>query len=507
MTPRTVPELIAVHAAEQPDRPALITWDRGERSCLTYAELEAVSGDVAAGLEGLGLRRGDRLGICLDNAEAGAFYRLLYGAYRGGFVPVPVNTRLASPEVVHIVRDAQVSLLVGYDELIGSLAREDLDGCRLLAVGELSKLIETGGRVPLAPNLDERADLIYTSGTTGLAKGSEFSHRSLALNAERLARALRLQADDVFQTPAPVYTSTGSHTFPLPVLHAGACLAVEPAFDVEQTVDRLVEEGATIFFGVPAMLMLLLGKQPGDRAVPRLRALMYGGSPITEQVVPRLLERFPGAGLWNLYGLTEGGPTGCVLPPEQALERPGSVGRPVSGTDLRVVDERGEDVEADVPGEILLRSETVMNGYFRAPEATAEVLVDGWLHTGDLGTVDSAGYVHILGRTKDMIIRGGFNVYPAEIEHVLHDHPDVSEVAVVGIPHEVLGEEACAVIVLKAGASASVDDLEALCGERLADYKRPRRWEFVSELPRNTMGKVLKSELRDRYATGAGASK
>lgn len=504
---RTVPELIGIHAEADPERPALITWDGGERHCTTYAGLQQTTTAIAAGLRGQGMRRGDRLGLCLDNADAGAFYRLLYGAYRGGFVPVPVNTRLALPEVTHIIRDARISLLVARSEAIASLVSENLGECELLPLDALSDLETTGGPVPPAPGLDDAADLMYTSGTTGLPKGSAFRHRSLALNSERLAKVLRFGTDDVFQTPAPVYTSTGSHTLSLPALHAGATFVVEPSFEIEKTADRLAEEGTTIFFGVPAMLMLLLSKLPSDRALPRLRALMYGGSPIPEQVIPKLLERFPGAGLWNLYGLTEGGPTGCVLPPEQALERPGSVGCPVTGTELRILDEDDNEVEAGEPGEIVLRSETVMDGYYGAPEATAEVLVDGWMHTGDLGSVDSDGYVYILGRTKDMIIRGGFNVYPAEIEHVLHDHPDVTEAAVVGVPHDVLGEEVCAVVALRPGAETEVEELKALCAERLADFKRPKRWDMVQKLPRNSMGKVMKAELRERYGTIAGKAR
>lgn len=503
----TVPELVRKHASERGTHAALVTWDGGERRSVSYAELHELTDRLALGLGDRGLRPGDRIGICLDNANAGSFYRLMIGAYKASLVPVPINTRLTTVEVSHIISDSGARACVAdysrCETLAPALDPEfDLQDLRLLA--ELEAVPPTG-QPPEYPDLSSLADLMYTSGTTGLPKGSAFRHRSLGLNAVRLAEALRLRSDDVFQTPAPVYTSTGSHTFPLPVLYAGATFVVEPDFSIDAALARLEAERATIFFGVPAMLLLIL-RRAGSTSFPRLRSLMYGGSPIPEQAIPELLERFPGVGLWNLYGLTEGGPTGCVLEPEQAMTRPGSVGRPVPGTELRIRAEDGSDAGPGEPGEIMLRSETLMDGYHGAPGLSAEVLVDGWLHTGDLGRLDQDGYLTVLGRTKDMIIRGGFNVYPAEIEHVLHDHPAVTEAAVVGIPHDVLGEDPCAVVAFAEGVTPDLEELESFCAERLADYKLPRRWEIVDELPRNTMGKVVKVELRTRYGSPEGVA-
>jgi long-chain acyl-CoA synthetase len=331
-----------------------------------------------------------------------------------------------------------------------------------------------------------------------LPKGAFFRHRSLAFTALRIAAVLRLSPTDVLQTPAPVYTSTGTHTFPLPVLGTGATYVVEPAFDVERSALMLQSERATIFFGVPAMLMLLLERLPSNRHFPLLRSLMYGGSPMPEQTIARLLERFPGVGLWNLYGLTETGPSGCVLAPEFATERWGSVGLPVEGTDLLIIDDEGHELPPGEAGEITMRGPTLMDSYHRLPDATREALVDGWLRTGDVGRKDEDGFVYLVDRKKDMIIRGGFNVYPAEIETVLYDCPDVLEAAVVGVPHRTLGEDVCAVVALRPGGTATQASLEELCIERLADFKRPRTYRFVEALPRNAMGKVLKRELRDQ---------
>ena len=498
--PPTIVEALRAHAAAAPERGALVAWDGGERRAWTYAELDAVTDRIAAGLAAAGLRPGARLALALANTHAGAFYRLLLGAYKAGVVPVPVNARLAPPETAHIVRDSGALRLVAPEAALAALAAQDLGRCATWPAEIAEELAAATGAVPDPPSHEDPADLLYTSGTTGLPKGAAFRHRSLAYSARALAAAMRLDAGDVLQTPAPVYTSTGTHTFPLPVIGAGATYVAEPAFDAERTAATLEAEGSTVFFGVPAMLVLLLERLAPERAFPSLRALMYGGSPMPEPTIARLLARFPRVGLWNLYGLTESGPSGCVLPPELAAGRWASVGRPVAGTDLRIVDAGGREQPPGEPGEIVMRGPTLMDGYHGLPEATRDALVDGWLHTGDVGRTDAGGFVYLVDRMKDLIVRGGFNVYPAEIEAVLHAHPDVLEAAVVAVPHRVLGEDACAVVVLRPGATAGQAELEAHCAERLADFKRPRRYVFLDALPRNTMGKVLKRELRAQLA-------
>jgi long-chain acyl-CoA synthetase len=501
MSELTVPELIRAHAEATPTRRALVTWDGGgPRQAWTYAELDVATDRIAAGLAARGLAPGDRLALALDNQQGSIFYRLLYGAYKAGIVPVPINTRLAPREIAHITGDSGSSELIATQATIDAISGQGLGDCRISSCTLIEELEQSSEPVPAGPGLEDPADLLYTSGTTGLPKGSAFRHRSLAITAANIGSTMRLVGDDVFQTPAPVYTSTGTHTCPLPVLAVGATYVLEPGFDVERSAERLASEATTVFFGVPAMLMLLLDRLPVDRALPHLRSLMYGGSPISEQVISRLHERFPDTGLWNLYGLTEGGPTGCILPPEYAIEKLGSVGRAVDGTELKVVDDDGKEVPADEPGEIIMRAQTLMDGYWNAPEPTAATLVNGWLHTGDIGKKDAEGFVYLLDRKKDLIIRGGFNVYPAEIEAVLHEHPGVREAAVVAIPHRVLGEEACAVVAPREGVELDQSELAEFCAERLADFKRPRLWRIVPELPRSTMGKVLKRELRDQLA-------
>jgi acyl-CoA synthetase (AMP-forming)/AMP-acid ligase II len=499
LRPPTVVDLIRHHASSVPERPALVGFDGGERRAWSYGQLDAVTDRIAVGLRRLGLEAGDRLALCMDNSAATDFYRLLHGSYKASVVPVPINSRLAPPEVAHIVRDSGARLLVLPATAHRAMAGEDLAGVAVRDLDVVAEVADADGDPPAPPGLDDPADLLYTSGTTGRPKGARFRHRALGAFAGQLSATLRMVGDDVLQTPAPVYTSTGTHTLPLPVLAVGGTYVVEPGFNVSDSAARLNDEGASLYFAVPAIWILLLESLPAAAAFPRLHSLMYGGSIMPEPIIARLLIRFPHSGLWNLYGLTEAGPNGTVLPPERALSHPGSVGVPLDGTRIRIVDDQRRDVPTGALGEVLIQAPSLMDGYHNMERATAEALVEGWLHTGDIGRCDEDGMLYIVDRKTDMIVRGGFNVYPAEVEAVLLEHPDVAEAAVVGVPHGVLGEDVAAVVATRPGAESDQASLEAFCRGRLADFKRPRQWRFVDELPRNSMGKLLKRQLRDGW--------
>jgi long-chain acyl-CoA synthetase len=442
-----------------------------------------------------GLARGERIALCLDNRDADSFYLTLFGCYKAGLVPVPVNSRLAPAEVEFIVGDCGARAVIAPPDRHESLRALDARVERWSPHDVAARTAAPAGDVP-PPDLDDLADILYTSGTTGLPKGAVFRHRALSAFGQLMARTIRVAETDVYQTAAPCYTSTGTHTCPLPILFIGGTFVVEDSFDVEVTAARLDEERSTAYFGVPAMFTLLVERLDPRRTFPFVRSIFFGGSAMPLPTLERIPERFPNAGLWNLYGLTEGGPNGCVLPPEHAYEHPESVGFPLERTELRIVRDDGTDAAPGEPGEIVLRAETMMEGYLDRPEETARVLVDGWLHTGDVGKRDEDGFVYIVDRKKDMIIRGGFNVYPAEVEAVLLQHPAVLEAAVVGVPHPVLGEDIAAVVALRPGSTTTVAELEALCAERLGDFKRPRHYRLLDQLPRSTMGKVLRRELR-----------
>jgi acyl-CoA synthetase (AMP-forming)/AMP-acid ligase II len=490
----TAVDVLREHARQTPERPFLVM--RGEsRRGFGYGEFDELSERLAAGLLARGLERGERVALCLDNRDADTFYLTLFGCYKAGLVPVPINSRLAPAEVEYIVGDCNARAVVVRADVKEKLAAVDRRVDTWSPADVAARLAPAPADVP-APSVDDLADILYTSGTTGRPKGAVFRHRALAAFGQLMAKTLRLNAADVYQTAAPCYTSTGTHTCPLPILFAGATFVVEDAFDVEVSADRLDEEQATAYFGVPAMFTLLVERLDPQRTFPFVRSILFGGSPMSLPTLARLPERFPNAGLWNLYGLTEGGPNGCVLPPEHAYTHPESVGFPLERTELKIVRDDGTEAEPGEPGEIVLRAETVMEGYLNLPDETADVLVDGWLHTGDVAKKDEEGFVYIVDRKKDMIIRGGFNVYPAEVEAVLLQHANVLEAAVVGVPHPVLGEDIAAAVVLRPGSNTAAADLEALCAERLGDFKRPRHYRLLDELPRSTMGKVLRRELR-----------
>ncbi len=341
------------------------------------------------------------------------------------------------------------------------------------------------------------ADVLYTSGTTGRPKGVELTHANNVAAGLELAHASDLDADDVYQSAIPYFTSTGVHTNPLACLAAGAHLVVEPEFDQHRMLPQAEEVGATTYLGAPSMLNLVVRDVDLGRRPPSLRHLVFGGSVMSVVTLERLAEGFAGCALTNLYGQTEAGPGGTVCRPEHVLAKAGSIGNRGMGpwTRFAVHVDSGASAAPNELGEIVLRSPAVMRGYRDDPEQTAATLAGGWLHTGDLGYVDDDGFLFYADRRKDLVIRGGMNVASAEVEAALMTFPGVADAAVIGVEHDVLGEDLLAVVV--AHEPIDTDALFAHVRTMLADYKTPRRAVFVDELPRNGMGKVLKRELRE----------
>ncbi len=307
-----------------------------------------------------------------------------------------------------------------------------------------------------------------------------------------------LTGDDVVQSAIPYFTSTGVHTNPLACLAAGSHLVVESAFDQHKTLPIADASGSTVYLGAPSMLALILRDADLDRRPASLSHLVFGGSPMTAATLEQLANAFPRCALTNVYGQTEAGPGGTVCKPEHILAKAGSIGNQGAGpwTSFEVQDDDGRRCRAGVLGEIVLRSPAVMRGYRRDAAQTATTLAGGWLRTGDLGFVDEDGFLFYADRRKDLVIRGGMNVASAEVEAVLMTYPGVADVAVIGVDHEVLGEDLLAVVVAPGGIDT--DELFAHARTRLADYKTPRQAVFVDQLPRNSMGKVLKRELREQ---------
>jgi long-chain acyl-CoA synthetase len=474
--------LLTDAAQAHAERPALLA---GERRT-THGELGEATERWGGVFRERGIRPGDRVAIVLPNGLD--FIAALYGALSAGAIAVPLNPLLRPAEIEDRVTDSDASLLVapaGAAELSG-LPVALLDPSRALAASPVA------GVVPRAP--DEPAVLLYTSGTTGRPKGAELTHAGLRATAAYLAGPLLgLTERDVLLGAAPF-----SHIFGLagilnPTLVSGACIALLPRFDAEAALTLMQREGSEVFLGVPSMCIALLRAADAGAPVPKLRVTHVGGAPMPPETLQAFAARFGGDVLEG-FGMTETG-GGVVSHLSGQVHKPGSVGTPGPGVDVRIAGTDGELMPAGEPGEVQLRSPGMMRGYWRDPEATLEAFSDGWFRTGDVGYRDADGYLFLVDRTKDVIMRGGYSVYPREVEDALYEHPAVSEAAVVGVPDELLGEEVVAVVVPRVGIECDPAAIRAFMRERVAAYKYPRLVVVAAELPHGPSGKILKREI------------
>ncbi len=369
----------------------------------------------------------------------------------------------------------------------------ELDG----AVGFDGLLSEQPSEFDTAPTMpDDTAVIIYTSGTTGRPKGAELSHFNLFFNAVYKAdKLLKLREDDVGMAVLPLFHIFGQTTVMNASIYVGNTVAMVPRFEPEAALETIQSAGVTVFVGVPTMYQYLLRyPESGEYDTSSLRLGVSGGASMPVEVLKDFEDKF-GVVILEGYGLSETSPGACFN--RSAEQRKvGSIGVPFWGVEIKVVDENDEDLPVGERGELVLRGHNVMKGYYKRPEATAEAIKNGWFHTGDVATMDEDGFFFIVDRVKDVVVRGGYNVYPREVEEAIYEHPGVAEVAVIGIPHEELGEEVVAVIVMKDGASADEEEITAFVRERVARYKYPRQIVFMDDLPKTATGKILKRELQ-----------
>jgi long-chain acyl-CoA synthetase len=479
---------------------------------LTYRELDALSDRLAAGLELAGLRPGDPVALQLPNIPQ--FLIAYFGILKAGCVVVPLNVLLKAPEVEFHLSDSMSRILITWEGILGEAAKGAAAAgvSAIYAVGHPenapdaasfeSLLVASGDGRQVGPrDLASReptdtAVIVYTSGTTGKPKGAELTHMQLYMNADIPGRLFDVQPDDVVITALPLFHVFGLSSILNVCVRFGCTMSLIPRFDADTALTAIQRDGATIFEGVPTMFIALLSCPDLDKYdTSSLRVAISGGASIPAPVLDAFEERF-GVIILEGYGMTETAST-TTFNKSITDRRAYSVGKPIWGTQTQVWDENGTSLPPgrDNVGEVVTRGMHVMKGYLNNPEATAEVFTDGWLHTGDLGYFDKDGYLFIVSRKKELIIRGGYNVYPSEIEDVLHSHPAVAEAAVIGIPDDRLGEEVMAVVKLQADWSLVASELIAYCRERMAAYKYPRVIEFRDDLPKNTLGKVLKGEL------------
>ncbi len=511
-------DFIEYHARTRPDSEFAVQGSR----VMTYAEADAEANRLANALIASGLRVGDRFGYLSKNSiDMGV---LFFAAAKAGAVPVPLNYRLAPPEWAYILNDAGAKLLIAageYPKQIESV-RGGLKDCKqFVASGDVpagwdSYVDWVAAQPATSPALDELTDQhelyqMYTSGTTGHPKGAVQIHHAVLSNVQQLMVSLTLRPGPGARTliVAPMYHAAAAISA-LSAAIGGATMLIHEDFDPNAVVRDLSESGINWCTLVPAMIQACLVMVPdvAERKYPDLQCITYGASPIAEETLRGALKVF-GCGFHQGFGMTETVAAVTVLTEEDHVAalagRPElllSAGRAILGTQVKIVDDDDNEVPRGEVGEIIARGPQIMKGYWNLPEASEKALRGGWMHTGDAARMDEDGYIFIQDRIKDMIVSGGENVYPREVENALFEHASIVDAAVIGIPNKKFGEAIMAFVVLKPGETLTPEEVIAYAKTRLGSYKVPRKIEFIAELPRNASGKVLKKDLREPYWEG-----
>ncbi|HLJ68753.1 MAG TPA: long-chain fatty acid--CoA ligase [Chloroflexota bacterium] len=481
-------------AALWPDRVALVDPDRDHR--FTFQDLRARADATAWNLLQQGVRAGDRVAALMQNSVV--MLDLLFACGRLGAVLVPLNWRLSERELAGIIAETEPALLVADDELAPRAAALTPDSRAVRhCVLDVDTLSVIDGPAPpdAGARLSDPWLILFTGGTTGTPKGAVLTHGSMTWNSINTAVSWGLSAEDVGPVFTPMFHTGGFNVFTLPLLMLGGRVILPKRFDAGQALQIIRQERPTILFMVPTMFQLV-AEQPGfeEADLSSLRWAISGGAPLPDPTYERWKARV--RVFKQGYGLTEAGPNNFATPDCDAVRKRGTVGRLTYFVQARLVDDAGNDVPEGSPGELLLAGPHLCAGYWRRPDATADAIRDGWLHTGDIARRDAEGYYYIVDRKKDMIISGGENIYPTEVEAVLYEHSAVREAAVVGMPDPVWGEAVMAVVSLKPDRSASADELRAHMRRNLARYKVPKTFIIVDELPKSAAGKIVRTEAR-----------
>ena len=488
--------------------------DLGSGGALTFGEWDAGSNALARGLAARGVQPGDRVSIYLPSEECLRWIVAYAAVHKAGAVAVPTNTRLSARELAVILGHAEVTALLTSEALepTARAVRHALPSLQLLvndAAGEGEVAWDDAfdrndGNFQAPVEFNDLADIMYTSGTTGLPKGVAVRHRNVAM----IPNHEPPWTGAGWLHGAPLFTFAGI-SFIFNPMKMGMCGLYLPKFDAAAWLRIIGRERPTMAFLVPAMAELLVAHPDFPTAdLSSLQAVSIGSAPLAPKTLLALQERIPNATVSNSYGMTEAGPAYIVMPKDEVTRRIGSVGKPIPPMEIKIVDDDGNERHGREVGELLTRLPGYQREYYKDADATATTWTsDGWLRSGDLGYLDEDGFLYLVGRKKDLIVRGGHNVYPTDIESVILEHPNVQEAAVVGVPHDVLGEDIAAFVVAKPGAAIGADELKEFCASHLADYKRPRHVTFVDSLPRNATGKVMKHLLIDGVAGQAAASR
>lgn len=520
---RLVPDILRAQAENYPDTVALRVHlgassaaEAGEEAglcaSLTYAGWERRSNALARHLHGLAQKK-QTVGLFFTNRSASLSYTAYIGAQKAGLIPFPISPRMADQEIAHVLRHANAAIVLAER---GSEARmQQIQGeCglpkALLGEDELRAILDSGDPSPFQADYDEEdpCDIIYTSGTTGIPKGVITSHASINYwDDATMGQYFPSMPGANSLNAIPIFTFAGIHGMMMFNLRNGLSHNILSKFEARRFLQVIEAQQVLLSYMVPAMAELLVKEAPPYPDLASLRLITFGTAPMRPETILKLRGLFPGAVLCNLYGLTEGGTSSCACffypgEPEEAVRKKlKSVGQPIPPTKVLILGEDGNPVARGDVGEIVFEHPAKPRTYFKNEEATAGVWREkgvNRIYTGDLGYLDEEGNLTITDRKKDMIIRGGFNIFPSEVEEVIRTHPAVEDAAVVGIPHEVLGEDVKAFVILKEGKSLALEELQDFLKPKLSDYKIPRQMAVVNEFPRSPIGKVLKRELREQ---------
>jgi acyl-CoA synthetase (AMP-forming)/AMP-acid ligase II len=520
--PETIRDLLDRNVADFPDREALVSVSYRTRDWVrhTWKEMDEESNRLAAGLADLGVKKGQKVAFMLTNSVE-CYYTYL-AIHKLGAVFVPINVRLVPREVEYIVEHSGADwFIAGHDflPLVDQVrAHLNVKGCVGIEKGgeelpgwveSFSALMKSSGRLPAVTiGPEDEADILYTSGTTGLPKGVVLTQSNKVACGRLIGTSCDLSrlhyGVDRLQNVFPFFTSSGCSSVMMMWLYFAPVVILEETFDAVKTFETIEKERPTSYGGAPAMFVFLLNHPRfKEFDTSSIRMLISGAAAMPEEIIRKLQAAWPGIKVYTTYALTEGGTGGTTLNAADMLTKIGSVGQPwAPDQEMRILDDQGQDVEPGVVGEIALRGPNVMKEYYKNPEATAKTLRNGWLHTGDMGRCDDEGYLYFTDRKKDMIVRGGYNVYSVEVESVLYEHPAVGQCAVVGKPHPELGEDVLAFVAPKPGEKVTAEDLQEFAKDKLADYKRPRDIRFIESMPINPTGKVDKRSLKAQYLGG-----
>jgi long-chain acyl-CoA synthetase len=502
--PGSVVELLGNTVREYPDKVGFISEDMR----LTFQQFDGLANRIAAGLAEHGVKRGDHVALLLGTQLE--FPLGFFALMKLGAIVVPLNTRFKGEELAYEINDSESKVLIVDEEywpFIDSVRGE---------LKTVEKIFFNGpaapdGTLPFSLLRDHQEDrfpraatsesdvvaIMYTSGTTGKPKGAILQQRGMVLTAMLVSDFIQFQPDDRMVCCVPLFHITGLNCLMLPPIFSGVACVYVRQFKTKEFLEIMAEEKVTQYMGVVNVIWLMINHPDFEKHdFSSFRTALFGGSPATEEMVRGIFNKLPHIQISVGYGLTESFAIATSTPFEDAIRKIKAVGKCLPTVNVKIVDDRGREVHTGATGEILLSGAKVFKAYWKNPEATRETIVDGWVHTGDIGKVDEEGFVYVLDRKKDMINRGGEKIYSLEVENVIFDNPKILEVAVIGVPDPVMGEVVKACVSLKPGRKATEEEIKRFCAERLADYKIPKFVEFMDSLPRNPAGKVSKPELR-----------